>query len=521
MGEYWVNTDNIVIEEKDIAYAYNECKHISDSETKNRAVENIVAANVANKLLKDSPFSVDVESGLHNLATVVEELNISDIYINGAFVNVCAYFENSSPAVPAIHFKENILPSAYMFIKISSDLSHASLSGFTLPENIKQTNDEYFIVDESQLLSINDVESRFREAGPETITELEIFKFIEGSEANRFDFYKKLLTSKDARLTFIKAVKAQSVFNHIAYSPELQNELDDQTIIDNFDNDSEVVFEELMSSEPTADTEGVSYEYNTVATPELNMEPEQNSTDDYSTDSDDNSSEQIDALFNSEQENANTVPAKKKTSPVMYILIVALLGALGLWGHSFYSQNSSSVTGEKSTENVAADETPKTDETKPAAQESSAMPVEDVNTPQTKDIKEEPSSAGIPAIEQNLDASILVSNLKVDWQVPAGYASNTAAKRYLIKLGKIIQLNLKTELLLLTKPPISNKVLVEIKFNDSSKKFEPVGITASSGEKSVDDVIMQTLQKALNMNISVNKDSFDKLQGNPVLIIKL
>jgi hypothetical protein len=150
-----------------------------------------------------------------------------------------------------------------------------------------------------------------------------------------------------------------------------------------------------------------------------------------------------------------------------------------------------------------------------------AMPIETVENNTKPKNTEEAASVSIPAIENNLDTSILVSNLKIDWEVPSGYASNTSAKRYLIKLGKIIQLNLKTELLLLNRPPITNKITVEIKYNNSSKKFETVGILSSSGEKAVDDVIMQTVNKALNMSISVNTDSFNKLQGNPVLIIKL
>ena len=106
-------------------------------------------------------------------------------------------------------------------------------------------------------------------------------------------------------------------------------------------------------------------------------------------------------------------------------------------------------------------------------------------------------------------------------KVPAGYASNTSAKRYLVKLGKIIQLNLKTELLLLSKPPLTNKIAVEIKYNNDSKKFETVGIITSSGEESVDHLIKQTVDKALAMNLNMNTNSFNKLQGNPVLVIRL
>ena len=149
------------------------------------------------------------------------------------------------------------------------------------------------------------------------------------------------------------------------------------------------------------------------------------------------------------------------------------------------------------------------------------MPIETVESTEPIATGNEGSATSIPTIEQNLDASILVSNLKIDWEVPAGYASNTSAKRYLVKLGKIIQLNLKTELLLLNKPPLTNKIAVEIKYNDSSKKFETVGIVTSSGEELVDNLIKQTVDKALSMNLNMNTNSFSKLQGNPILIIHL
>ena len=151
------------------------------------------------------------------------------------------------------------------------------------------------------------------------------------------------------------------------------------------------------------------------------------------------------------------------------------------------------------------------------------MPNENVNAVAGNNAQnnEQGNSVSIPAIEQNLDASVLVSNLKVDWEVPAGYVSNTSAKRYLVKLGKIIQLNLKTELLLLSKPPISNRITVELKFNQNLNKFEVVGIQTSSGEKTVDDTILQAVATALKMNISSNLESFSNLQGNPILIIHL
>ena len=150
------------------------------------------------------------------------------------------------------------------------------------------------------------------------------------------------------------------------------------------------------------------------------------------------------------------------------------------------------------------------------------MPNETVNDSKTPvQNNEAANSVSIPAIEQNLDASVLVSNLKVDWEVPEGYASNTSAKRYLIKLGKIVQLNLKSDLLLLNKPPIANRITVELRFNPNISKFEVVGIQSSSGEKNVDETILDTIKAALKMSLSSNTESFGHMQGNPILVIKL
>ena len=274
--------------------------------------------------------------------------------------------------------------------------------------------------------------------------------------------------------------------------------------------------------EVVVDTEGV-----------LNEEPEQviqesELAEDVieTTDEAADNTEQIDTLFNSDEqesadENVNFVPPQKQKSSIKLLAIVGLLVVLGAVGYFGYNQFANQQSSEEDS-GIVADivETKQTTQLPDQPQEE-AMPIESVENTAPNVVTNEGTSESIPAIEQNLDASILVSNLKVDWEVPSGYASNTSAKRYLVKLGKIIQLNLKTELLLLNKPPISNKITVEIKYNSGTKKFEAVGIMQSSGEKVVDDLILQTVNKALAMNLSTNFDSFSKLQGNPVLIIHL
>lgn len=200
------------------------------------------------------------------------------------------------------------------------------------------------------------------------------------------------------------------------------------------------------------------------------------------------------------------------------LAVLAIIGGSAYFGYTKFSQQAQSEVSNEISDTAPVRNNDSSDE---QSEITEAMPIESIEKKQTSDSINEGTSVSIPAIEQNLDASILVSNLKVEFDVPSGYASNTSAIRYLTKLGKIVQLNLKTELLLLNKPPITNRIAVELKYNDSTKSFEAVGITTSSGEKSVDDVIMQTVEKALKTKLNINTDSFEKLSGNPILIIRL
>ena len=658
-----MNTDNFLIEENDIELAQNICKVIENSDTRNRAVADSLASKVAERFFDKETCDVDTVSGLHNIGQVLEDIDIADIYINNSYIDVRLYFNDEELSVPKTHFDNNLLPVAYMFIKVSPDLSGATVTGFIQPENIEQSNakDGFIAVDETQLVSFYDIEPLLvTKEDTYNISESDIFAYLENNINDKFAFYKSLIASKDGRLRLAKAVKAQYAFNFISINNQnkeqnsvetlepsdelITNDLvsddflsldGDNEILDlepaqdgmlleetdslseNFDDnlDSSLdlgdniepvqqadldIIDELSlndgtenldveensankeeSSELNLDIENDepnSFEFSTTTSPSLNslsenldnllsqdvdenkldsiadeIAPYQEETehaenitenenlqeeiteepvveeepievsdnnDVHNEESEENSSEQIEALFSTDENSEDTpdiISQKpKQKSSIKLLAIIGLLVVLGAIGYLGYNQFANQAPQEEEN-NVVADSV----QTPASQQQEEAMPIESVETTTPKLDNNEGTAESIPAIEQNLDASILVSNLKVDWEVPAGYASNTSARRYLVKLGKVIQLNLKTELLLLNKPPITNKIAVEIKYNDSTKKFEAIGVTVSSGEQSVDNLIMQTVNKALAMNLSVNSDSFKNLQGNPVLIIHL
>lgn len=683
-----MNTDNFLIEENDIELAQNICKVIEDDDTRNRAVADSLASKIAERFFDKETCDVDTVSGLHNIGQVLEDIDIADIYINNSYIDVRLYFNDEELGVPKAHFDNNLLPVAYMFIKVSPDLSNVTFTGFIQPENIEQSNikDDFIAVDETQLESFYDIEPLLvTKEDAFDISETDIFAYLENSIDDKYAFYKSLIASKDGRMRLAKVVKAQYAFNFIsinnnqneeqnsieAFEPTeelltdefvsenldsndfmdigVDNEIldlepaqdnmlleeadtlsndfdnslnssldivdniepvqqDDLDIVDelNIDDNTENIQEEfsdinISNTTPESTSELTlsidnqitekddnndenvnndnSFKFSTTTSPSLNSlsdnlddllnqdteenkfdnteneiapeEEQSNSSenildlfekedenaqeensettiikenlsennDESSNKENEKNSEQIEALFNAD--NTDEVPSMgyqkpKQKSSIKLLAVIGLLVVLGAVGYLGYNQFANQ-TPQEDENNLITDSV----QAPAPQQQEEAMPVESVETTTSKLDNNEGTAESIPAIEQNLDASILVSNLKVDWEVPAGYASNTSARRYLVKLGKIIQLNLKTELLLLNKPPITNKIAVEIKYNDSAKKFEAVGVTVSSGEQSVDKLIMQTVNKALAMNLSVNSDSFKNLQGNPVLIIHL
>lgn len=688
-----MNNETFLIEDSDLDFAKEICKYIEDPSLRERAVANTIGANIAKKYFENQ--NIDTESGLHNIAQVLEDIEIADIYVNNSHIGVRLYFDESEMCVPKSHFDNNILPLAYMFIQIDSELSGGTVTGFITPSQINKENlsNGYYKVEEDELISYYDVEPLLVHEDDEDLPanfNAQVFKYLDNRLEDKTSFYQILVHSKEGRERLIKAANAQNIFRFVSitkpntetnqaetslteenavlqqdddvFSLEADDsdntleefgeenslvedlptgdslesideigsleeveplEQDDLAPVSSDTSDDAIEFDEENSSlneidgpeilmeendtEPTtvdytiaetdtdatitpleivedseiieapiedyvpenqvleagdstepleiiedetkdtvvedmnetsAQNEVEKVQYSTTTTPSINsvedvpaedndLESMLDATDEISeatTEEHKEANPQIDQLFGEEQpaeeaaeeeELTNFAPKKQKSSFLPILGVVAVIAAAGYFGYNKYVQ-SQSMPAQPSPETSMVTPKPK----KQPKKVEDAMPVETVENVETTKT-EEGNAVSIPAIEQNLDASILVSNLAVSWEVPAGYVSNNTAKRYFTKLGKIIQLNLKTELLLLSKPPITNRISVELEFNKSTQRFAIKGITASSGEKVVDDVITRTVQSALDLNLNTNMSAFGNIQGNPVLMIRL
>ena len=524
-----MDTENIIIFDTDLEIAQALCSTISDSAIRNRAVANIVGAKIASRFFEEN-YAVDSESGLHNIPSILEKYDISDIYVENSYIDVRVYFNEDELCVPKQHFDAGVFPSVYMFVKIRTDLSGGVVTGFIKPENIDKNYlvQGYYHISEDSLVSFYDIESLLTTVLDtfELPNEL-VYKYIEGSlDADaQSDVLKELVKSKSSRIKLAKIAMAQTVLNSVKLT-DFNDNLPEESDFDN-NSSSEDNIEDLFVPEVEVESEEEFLEaldYTTEVTPsnadlidesvEMAEEKELGQIQESEP-----QEENIDTLFTGEQEGLS-VTKKKKTSGLLVPLLLILLIAGGYFVYNIFTASSDHLT---QTQMPEISDDAQSEMGEPVIQpKGEAMPVETVETvPAASAAKEEAVSVAIPAIEKHLDASVLVSNLRVEWEIPSNYTNNASAKRYLYKLGKIIQLNLRSELLLLSKPPLSNKITVELKYNPNVGKFEYVGIKDSSGERTVDSTIEDTVKDTLNMNMSMSTEAFDKLQGNPILIIRL
>ena len=674
-----MNTENLLIESDTILQAQEICNFITEPDIRNRAIANIVGVKTV--LNYFSNCDVDITTGLHNISEILKKWEISDIYVNGAYIDVRLHFNENDICVPKYHFDNNLLPKVYMFIKVNETITNATVTGFISPELIDITTNHngYYQVKISELQEYPEICDLLEKDEPEFVENLEMFlyDYIDDIESNHERISKHLLSSPDLRVRLAEIVNAKNTFEHISIDSVLTDEIETENVANILTENltDTVILEEEIPNSLLLDTdsaeeislgdygtdnsltleENTSAEYlevfSTEVTPSINTiesmiaenieqdvdlnsdqtidtndesmyNIEQNNdenepfsdlmiteekaeeanqvidlyehdlddsnivttsniediyTDEESTTNDeldllDNISDikerdddivlnqdisnlanvetideddlsdvtdfknnineassnqeenaEIDELFNNEQQlesndytdNLEIEHSKTKSNKIIPLLgALVIVGAIGYYGFTKYSTttpNSSLVN--KSVVNTTNSTTKNNDKL--------AMPDESIENIVNIEQEEQGESISLPQIEENLDASIIVSNLYINWEVPVSYVANATAKRFLTKVGKIIQMNLKTDLLLINKPPITNKITLGLEFNKSTQKFKVKDIILSSGEEQFDEMIKKTVNRILNNNFNFNMNVFNDLPGNPSLIIHL
>lgn len=107
-----------------------------------------------------------------------------------------------------------------------------------------------------------------------------------------------------------------------------------------------------------------------------------------------------------------------------------------------------------------------------------------------------PGSSSQPA-KKMASTSFLTVN-KLSWEVPDYISYNAAFKQYFQSAGKSLKSGLKSDLLLADEYVYSNEVKVSILY-DKSGAFREAKILSSSGSSQVDKIVLQSVNRTLNI----------------------
>ena len=250
-----MNNDNFLIESSDIDVVKELCACIDQTDKRSAAVANMLAAEISKKYFTE--IELDDVTTLHEIPQVLEDIEISDIYIKNNYIDVRLYFDNQSLFIPKSHFENEILPLAYMFIKSNEDLSSGVVTGFLLTSSLNPngTQGEYIKISEEDLVSFYDLESNI--AFNDTVDidenfEIDMFNYLDGKLTNKKDFYNLLLKSPEARIRLKNAAKAKLILNFISITNDI-----DSPLISNTKTSLDIPTESITLEEEQQDEEFV------------------------------------------------------------------------------------------------------------------------------------------------------------------------------------------------------------------------------------------------------------------------
>ena len=224
-----MNNEDFMIEQESIALAQRICNDIKDVAIRNRAMANVVAIQIAKEYFDESHIAVDVNSSICNLSQILSGLDVSDIYVNGNYVDVRVYFNDNELCVPKAHFDYEMAPVAYMFIKLDESLTSGQVTGFVLSDDItgEHEYDGYYAIPEDLLKSYYDVEemlSTATDSGIDSEFKKKAMDFLDGKSIDLGDFYKELISSESARTFISGAIKTQAVMNLLEFESGAESE---------------------------------------------------------------------------------------------------------------------------------------------------------------------------------------------------------------------------------------------------------------------------------------------------------
>lgn len=152
MSSFRKNT--IELTDNDIADARASSAGLKDDLTRKRGLVDVLGARGAMNLFFENKFKVNNLYSMYTIHSVLNQLDVADIYYNEFKFDVRIIFDEEEMFIPRSHFEYDIMPDLYLIFKIAQDLSQLEFLGYVEPQSIDRTNrnSELYFVKKAQLL---------------------------------------------------------------------------------------------------------------------------------------------------------------------------------------------------------------------------------------------------------------------------------------------------------------------------------------------------------------------------------
>ena len=221
--------------------------------------------------------------------------------------------------------------------------------------------------------------------------------------------------------------------------------------------------------------------------------------------------------------NVNNVPPqqpqKKKTSPLLGVLLIALICAFGFMKKDLIMEKINAQKGVK----VEQDQNmPIEGETQEDMEDAKLL--NDENNPEEENSEQQaigdiPGEAGGPQDAASMEESLhqkgsMVNTLpnsgyaktpeplsssdikRLYWEIPQDLTFNDDIVNYLKTVGKTMKFAIQSDLLNISEMPYSNKMIVDVVIKKDGS-VDNINTTVSSGSKQIDSIVLQSVKAAL------------------------
>ena len=145
----------IYIEKENHTEAEFMSRNFVNKELKNRAYLNALGAELVTKYLISEGIKVNNVHNLHSISKVLESVDIADILLPNIHLDVRVVFNEKHIFIPKSHFELDLVPDAYVVLKLDEEFKHVELLGYFKPSQINKRNEnrEYYFFDRDKLSS--------------------------------------------------------------------------------------------------------------------------------------------------------------------------------------------------------------------------------------------------------------------------------------------------------------------------------------------------------------------------------